>query len=108
MKTVLRSSLAAAMVAGFLTATPAIAQDAEMTVSSTIEYNDLDLSTQEGQETLHARLRLAARYVCGMDIEVPGSRLPSTQARVCYREKLESFERQIAAAASEQDTAFGG
>ncbi len=92
----LKGGLAAAILASTMAAAPAIANDEVTVTVAYVEYRDLDLSTQEGQDRLHNRLRRAARYACGMD-EIPtGSLLPRREARACYAENLQSFERRIA------------
>ncbi|MDF1834772.1 MAG: UrcA family protein [Alteraurantiacibacter sp. bin_em_oilr2.035] len=96
MNTILKSSLAAAMFASTAAATPAIAGALDEVTVATVRYSDLDLSTQSGQRQLHARLRNAAQYVCGMDIRTPGSLIPSREARACYSENLRNLERRIA------------
>lgn len=97
----LKSGLAAALFAGSLAATPAIAQSDAEYVEVEVQYSDLDLSTEEGQSILNARLRRAAQYACGMDIREPGSLMPTREARGCYAEKLRSFEVQVAALVEE-------
>lgn len=93
----LKSGLATAMFAGVMVATPALANDdAEIAIAS-VEYGDLDLSTERGQDRLHSRLRSAARYACGMDIRHTGTLIPSRHARSCYAENMRTFERQVAA-----------
>ncbi|WP_271078080.1 UrcA family protein [Aurantiacibacter sp. MUD61] len=93
-----KGGFAAAMIAAAALATPATAQDPGETVTVYVEYSDLDLSTEQGRDTLHVRLRDAAKEVCGMDIRVTGSTLPTAEARACYYEKLQSFEREFASA----------
>lgn len=52
-----------------------------------VTYSDLDLSTKEGTVQLDARLRKAAREVCGFKGQVlPLSELES--ARQCYNQSL--------------------
>ncbi|WP_340587938.1 UrcA family protein [Erythrobacter alti] len=96
----LKSSLALSLAASALVATPVLAgeraaDEAEIATAA-VEYRDLDLSTDRGQDRLNARFRRAAQYVCGMDIRDAGSNLPSREARACYVEKLRSFDRQVA------------
>ena len=93
----LKGSLAAAMFAGTMAATPALANDEAAITTSMVEYGDLDLSTERGQDRLHSRLRRAARYSCGMDIRNTGTLMPSREARACYADNLRSFDRQVAA-----------
>lgn len=92
----LKSGFAAALIAGTIAASPALAADESETVTALVEYSDLDLSTEDGQDVLHRRLRDAAQYVCGMDIRNPGTTLPSGEARACYVETIGSFEREVA------------
>lgn len=98
----LKSGLAATLIAGTLAATPAIAQEEGEYVEVRVEYADLDLSTEDGQATLHNRLRRAAQRVCGMDIRETGSLMPMGEARACYREKMDSFEVRVAAITRQQ------
>jgi UrcA family protein len=55
------------------TATPALAEP-PVTVSTTVQTADLDLSSPAGQQVLNHRLALAAKAVCGTasDIDVAG------------------------------------
>jgi UrcA family protein len=76
-------------------AVPAIAADgAGSTVS--VRYNDLNLATKAGQEELDRRLERAARNVCGLDAVRTGTRLPSAEARRCYREARATLDKQFA------------
>ncbi|KLI63693.1 UrcA family protein [Aurantiacibacter marinus] len=93
----LKGSLAAAMFASTMAAAPAFANDSDAVAMALVEYGDLDLSTERGQDRLHNRLRSAAQYACGMDIRSARSLLPSRQARECYTEKMRGFERQVTA-----------
>ena len=92
----LKGGLAAAMLASTIAATPAIANDAGAIAIATVEYGDLDLSSEQGQRQFHLRYREAAQYVCGMDIRDAGTRLPSREARACYAEKMRGADRQLA------------
>ncbi|MEL1250497.1 UrcA family protein [Aurantiacibacter gilvus] len=96
----IKSGLAAALTAGALFATPAIAAGAQGETVA-VRYSDLDLSTEAGQRTLERRLTSAAEEVCGIDNR-SGFALPSTEARRCYRETVQNFEREIAARAEQQ------
>ncbi len=97
MSNFLKGGLAAAICASALAATPVMAGAQSEVVVASVRYSDLDLSTKQGQDRLHARLRGAARDVCGMDIRNPGTTLPSGDARACYVETMQSFEREVAA-----------
>lgn len=94
----IKAGLAAALAAGALLATPAVAAQGE-TVS--VSYSDLDLSTEEGQRTLERRLNNAAEEVCGIDHRA-GFALPTSESRRCYRETVERFEQEIAVRAEAQ------
>ena len=96
----IKTGLAAAFAAGAAMAAPAFAADTMPTVH--VRYADLDLSTQEGQDTLNRRLDRAAHEVCGIDRRTSGPALPSSEARQCYRETVKGFEREIAVRAEEQ------
>ncbi len=54
--------------------------------SVTVRYADLNLNTPDGVETLHARLRTAARAVC--DVREGRSLAETIEARSCYRRAL--------------------
>ena len=102
----MKAGLAAALAASAMIATPAVAGNAD-TLSIQVRYSDLDLSTQAGQETLERRLTRAAEEVCGIDRRTSGPALPSAESRSCYRETVESFDREIAARAQEQQQQRG-
>jgi UrcA family protein len=57
-------ALAAALVSA-----PAFAAPAADGMSATVRFADLDLATDAGAATLHARIRYAARAVCGGDAD---------------------------------------
>ena len=84
------------------TATPALAGP-PVTISTTVQTADLDLSSQAGQQALSHRLTLAAKEVCGIasDADVAGK----NDVRRCRAETLANLasERdQRIAAASQQ------
>ena len=93
MKKVFISTMAAATALGL--AVSAIPAAAAESVSVNVPYADLDLSTEEGMDVLRDRLDKAAREVCGFNDRVVGSRLPTRDARNCYVDMRDSFERQI-------------
>jgi len=103
MTNILKGSLAAAMFASTMAATPALANDEAAITIAMVEYSDLDLSTERGQDRLHARLRNAARYACGMDIRNTGSLMPTREARACFAENMRSFDRRVAALVETQE-----
>jgi len=84
------------------TATPALAEP-PVTVSTTVQTADLDLSSQAGQQALNHRLALAAKEVCGTasDVDVAGK----NDVRRCRTETLASLaserDQRIAAASNQ-------
>jgi len=84
------------------TATPALAEP-PVTVSTTVQVADLDLSSKSGQRALNHRLSLAAKEVCGTasDVDIAGK----NEVRQCRAEtfaSLASARGQRIAAASNQ------
>lgn len=75
-----------------------------------VEYKDLDLTTAQGQRTLERRLDKAARYACGYDSRLPGTRIASQDARNCYKQARTSSGEAMATAISNatDDTRLGG
>jgi UrcA family protein len=67
------------------TATPTLAEP-PVTVSTTVQTADLDLSSPAGQRALNHRLSLAAKEVCGTasDVDVAGK----NDVRQCRAETL--------------------
>ena len=87
---------ALAMVAALglaLPAAPALAQQQSVGV----EYADLDLSSEEGQETLDRRITQAAKDVCGANESEMGSRIKSREVRRCVKSAKKQVRTQIAA-----------
>ena len=73
----------------------AIAQPAQVTVS----FEDLDLTTARGQETLHYRIASAAREVCGSnDLRRVGNLQIVNRNQTCYEESLSRAMSAIPAA----------
>jgi UrcA family protein len=69
--------------------------------SITVPYGDLDLSTKQGVETLHRRIKSAAKQVCGDGFE-PGDIARASVYRQCVRtaankalEKVQLAEAQV-------------
>lgn len=94
-KTTSIAAAAAALVftgLSFSVAAPANAKDA------VVRYNDLDLTSAEGQKKLDSRLDAAARDVCGYDAITTGSRLRSPEAVDCYNKARAQFSEHVAAA----------
>jgi UrcA family protein len=84
------------------TATSALAEP-PVTISTTVQTADLDLSSQAGQRALSHRLTLAAKEVCGTasDADVAGK----NDVRRCRAETLANLaserDQRIAAASSQ-------
>ena len=92
-----KSGIAAAVLGLAAIGTPAMAEQASGAIMvSKVSYADLVLSTERGMDKLRSRLNQAAREVCGMDIRQTGTFLASREARACYVDTRESFEREMA------------
>ena len=84
------------------TATPALAEP-PVSVSTTVETADLDLSSAAGQRALNHRLTIAAKEVCGTasDVDVEGK----NDVRRCRVETLANLaaerDQRIAAASAQ-------
>lgn len=82
-------ALAAALVSA-----PALAAPAADGMSMTVHFGDLDLSTDAGAATLHARVKYAAQMVCGGDVDQRDlARLNAANA--CRRIAMASAEPQV-------------
>lgn len=88
--------IALAAIGSALSATSAAAEQID------IEFDDLNLASISGQETLERRIDRAARKVCGVDIKRPGTRIPSVEAKKCYVQARNSALAQMAAAVDER------
>ena len=84
-----------------LLAVPAFAE------SITVQYKDLDLSTEAGQKQLNSRIDSAARKVCGFSDLRTGTRVPTKEARDCVAEAHRQLQKQIAMLA-EKDKQVAG
>ncbi|HEX7711665.1 MAG TPA: UrcA family protein [Sphingomonadaceae bacterium] len=81
----------AAAAGALLAAQPAIAE------SLAVPYDDLDLSTPQGQKKLEQRIDKAAKQVCGVNSAVTGTRLPSPEAHECVKQAKQEIGRKLAA-----------
>ena len=89
--------LAATTALAAVVASPVPAAAADATKSQVeVNYRDLDLSTPEGAKALDHRLHRAAQEVCGMTATTTGTRLPSSEARACYKETLAQLQERFA------------
>ncbi|MEP9357916.1 UrcA family protein [Sphingomonas sp. KR3-1] len=84
----MKTLLIAAALLAFPTA-PAFAQN-----SVTIHYNTAKLTTAAGRAALQRQVKLAAVRACGTD-RVPGSALPSSQVRACYKNAAMAARPQV-------------
>jgi UrcA family protein len=98
----LQSAIIGAITLGALAAMPAAAStSAEQAPTTKVLYGDLDLSTQQGQKRLQARVSAAAKRVCQF------SRVPMTDLshmrlqRDCMKTALASADVQVAQAIDE-------
>lgn len=71
--------LLAAGTTGWLMASAALAAAPAAPATVTVSYGDLDLTKEAGVEQLYARLRRAAKSVCGPDTDIRD--LPGTTSR---------------------------
>ena len=106
---VTRNSTLAATFLGLLAAAslPASAEDVtEVTASAiaeqtaiTVSYDDLDLTSPEGVDTLHYRIANAAREACGSaDLLRVGSLQSANRNQACYETSLSDAMASIPAA----------
>lgn len=106
MKNVINRTLASAVIgiaAGF--AMTASAGDFEVTQVTTtqdglqqaaISYDDLDLSTARGQETMYFRISAAAEQVCGSsNPRDAGGITQATENKVCYERAMSEAMSQM-------------
>ena len=106
MKNVINRTLASAVIgiaAGF--AMTASAGDFEVTQVTTtqdglqqaaISYDDLDLSTARGQETMYFRIGAAAEQVCGSsNPRDAGGITQAAKNKVCYERAISEAKSQI-------------
>jgi len=80
----MKTGLATALAASAAFATPALAGDEARTVH--VEYGDLDLASQEGQDELQRRIDRAALLVCEYEDVEARTRDPHQNTSRCYRE----------------------
>lgn len=89
------AAVALSFVAGFSVSASA---DSETTVTASnvaeatqvpVSFEDLDLDSAQGQETLYYRISRAAEQACGSsDIRQAGSLSQATRNRDCYRDSM--------------------
>ena len=85
-----RITFTIAAFSALLAAQPAFA------ASVIVEYKDLDLGTEAGQQKLERRVDAAAKKVCGFDDIAVGSRIRSPEARECVAEARQKMYKRLA------------
>ena len=98
MNTVFKLSMAAAALSLLTGLSVSASADSETTVTASnihetkqisVGFEDLDLDSPEGQETLYYRISRAAEQVCGSSYSrQAGGISQATRNRDCYRESL--------------------
>ena len=64
--------------------------------SQTVSYDDLDLSSSQGQESLYYRVSAAARSVCGSsDYRITGHLATAAENEACYERAVNEALSQI-------------
>lgn len=61
-----------------------------------VTFDDLDLSTPQGQKTLDRRIDKAARAICGLDQVRLGSRIRDKEATECFKDAKAKSRAQVA------------
>jgi len=98
-----RFAILAAALGAALSATPALAGPASVSIS----YADLNLATPQGQAKLDRRIDAAAKASCGGTTIVTGSIVREARDPACVA-AFKTAARQQVAARQSQDTAKGG
>jgi UrcA family protein len=78
---------ALALLAAMAAAPLADARAADKPETRIVRYGDLDLTTPHGAHVLYARIREAARSVCG---EIPYDLFPSPEFKACVNKAIDS------------------
>ncbi|MDE1468106.1 UrcA family protein [Aurantiacibacter sp. D1-12] len=89
------SALALAVATSGIVLSPAIAEAQDQGRTTSVSYADLDLSTDEGVETLNFRIERAARQICGFNEHETGTRIRSQETRQCVTEARERVEDNL-------------
>ncbi len=79
-------------------ATPGVASAMPGETAVAVSHADLDLATPEGQRRLDRRIARAARTICGIDMQVTGTRMASGDATACYDKALRDVRQRVASA----------
>lgn len=73
-----------------------IAAQPAFAATTAVTYNDLDLSTPQGQKELDRRIDHAAKEVCGVNEKDVGSLIPGREVKTCIRDARKQIEKQVA------------
>lgn len=84
-----------------LPAAPALAEQRSITV----DYSDLNLTSEKAQKRLTRRIEAAARQVCGFYAYAKPVDAGGTKARACYRQAKADALKKFAAAVEHQHLA---
>jgi UrcA family protein len=87
---------AAAAAGAVLISTPVLAGD-DGAPKVTVEYDDLDLTSEKGQAALERRVRAAVNQACEADNPTTGSRVMSVSKSRCLAAAKQSAKSQVAA-----------
>ena len=74
----------------------ASAQSGEPAIA--VSHADLDLATPSGQRRLERRIAQAARKICGIETQVTGTRMASSDTTACYQQALRDVGQRVASA----------
>lgn len=96
----IKHTVAAAALGLALIATPTMANDTPAQ-STSVQFDDLNLSTPEGQKKLDRRINAAARQVCQVSQGITGTRVKSRGQSACLKKARKSATKQVAAMISE-------
>jgi UrcA family protein len=89
----LLAALTACMAVGLTSVARSATPDAAPSVR--VPYGDLDLTSEQGVNTLHARVTAAARQVCGSDVVGIRNLQAYAAARSCEAQAIESAVRGV-------------
>ncbi len=95
----MKTSLALIAALGLaLPTVPAVAKSGAVSV----DYSDLDLSTEKGQEQLERRIDKAARAFCGADQPKTGTMLRGGKTRSCITSIKREIRTKVSAVVEQQ------
>jgi len=88
-----RMVLAIGLSASAAIAAPAMATEK---ASASVQYADLDLTSEDGQRELDRRISRAAKAVCESELQRTGTRIRNSAYRECQASVQAQLERRIA------------